>query len=394
MNKRNKVLLGITGGIAAYKSAEIARLLVKSNYLVKVVMTKTAEDFITPLTFEALTNDKVFLYNSVNKDKPMLHIDLAKWADIILIAPATAEFMSKLLHGRADDMLSTVCLASNKKIVLAPSMNKNMWANKATQDNYKILKKRGTIFLGPEYGSQACGDIGSGRMKEPEDIFNDLEKLMQEPTNFFKDKKIVITAGPTIELIDPVRYLSNRSSGMMGCEIANAFYDQGANVVLVKGPCKYMQNENIFCINIKSGEEMLSAVENNIEDCDIFVSVAAVSDFTAKDSSNKKIKTDDNLTLELKKNVDILKTISKNYNVFTIGFAAETNDLKSNAVKKLKNKGVSIIAANKVSLSEGIDNDSNAITLYWGEGLEKTLELKNKKDLALEFVEEISKIYN
>ena len=394
MNKRNKVLLGITGGIAAYKSAEIARLLVKSNYLVKVVMTKTAEDFITPLTFEALTNDKVFLYNSVNKDKPMLHIDLAKWADIILIAPATAEFMSKLLHGRADDMLSTVCLASNKKIVLAPSMNKNMWANKATQDNYKILKKRRTIFLGPEYGSQACGDIGSGRMKEPEDIFNDLEKLMQEPTNFFKDKKIVITAGPTIELIDPVRYLSNRSSGMMGCEIANAFYDHGANVVLVKGPCKYMQNENIFCINIKSGEEMLSAVENNIEDCDIFVSVAAVSDFTAKDSSNKKIKTDDNLTLELKKNVDILKTISKNYNVFTIGFAAETNDLKSNAVKKLKNKGVSIIAANKVSLSEGIDNDSNAITLYWGEGLEKTLELKNKKDLALEFVEEISKIYN
>ena len=394
MSKKTKVLLGITGGIAAYKSAEIARLLVKSNYLVKVVMTKTAEDFITPLTFEALTNEKVFLYNSVDKDKPMLHIDLAKWADIILIAPATAEFMSKVLHGRADDMLSTVCLAFNKKIVLAPSMNKNMWANKATQDNYKILKKRGVIFLGPEYGSQACGDIGSGRMKEPKDIFDDLEKLTQEPENFFKDKKIVITAGPTIELIDPVRYLSNRSSGMMGCEIANAFYNQGANVVLVKGPCKYMQNENIFCINIKSGEEMLNAVENNIEDCDIFVSVAAVSDFTAKDSSDKKIKTDDNLTLELKKNVDILKTISKNHNVFTIGFAAETNDLKSNAVKKLKNKGISIIAANKVSLSEGIDNDNNAITLYWGEGLEKTLELKNKKDLALEFVEEISKIYN
>mgnify|MGYP003980525503 FL=1 len=394
MNKKTKVLLGITGGIAAYKSAEIARLLVKSDYLVKVIMTRTAEDFITPLTFEALTNEKVFLYNSVDKNKPMLHIDIAKWADIILVAPTTAEFMSKILHGRADDMLSTVCLAFNKKIALAPSMNKNMWANKATQDNYKILKKRGIIFLGPEYGSQACGDVGSGRMKEPEDIFNDLEKLMHKPKKFFKNKKIIITAGPTIELIDPVRYLSNRSSGMMGCEIANAFYDQGANVVLVKGPCKYMQNENIFCINIKSGEEMLNAVENNIKGCDIFVSVAAVSDFTARDRADEKIKSNDKLTLELKKNVDILKTIAKNYKVFTIGFAAETNDLKSNAIKKLKNKGISIIAANKVSLSEGIDNENNSITLYWGEGLEKTLELKNKKDLALEFVEEISKIYN
>ena len=180
MNKNINILLGITGGIAAYKSAEIARLLVKSNFHVKVVMTKTAEEFITPLTFEALTGEKVYRYNSIDKDHPMLHIDLAKWADIILVAPATAEFLSKILHGRADDMLSTSLLAFSKKVVIAPSMNKNMWGNKATQENVSKLKERGIIFSGPEYGSQACGDIGSGRMKEPTDIIEDINLIFNE----------------------------------------------------------------------------------------------------------------------------------------------------------------------------------------------------------------------
>ena len=394
MSQKIKIILGVTGGIAAYKSAEIARLLMKNNFDVKVIMTRTAEDFITPLTFETLTNSKVYQYNSVEKENPMLHIDLAKWADIILVAPATAEFLSKILHGRADDMLTTSCLAFDKKIILAPSMNKIMWENKATQENYKSLKKRGIIFSGPEYGSQACGDIGTGRMKEPEDILEDLQNLLKKKMKTFKGKKVLVTAGPTVEYIDPVRFLSNRSSGMMGCEIANAFHNQDAEVILVKGPCKYKEQDEINSIEVKSAKDMLSSVEDNISDCDIFVSVAAVSDFTAKKLSEEKIKSNKDLTLELKKNIDILKIISEKYNMFSIGFAAETDEIKKNALKKLKDKKISVIAANKVSFTDGIDNENNSITLYWGEGLEKTLKLKNKKDLAIEFVEEISNIYN
>mgnify|MGYP006089262891 FL=1 len=394
MSEEIKILLGVTGGIAAYKAAEITRLLVKQKYQVKVVMTRTAEDFITPLTFETLTGEKVYQYNTVDKESPMLHINLARWADIILVAPTTAEFIAKVTHGRADDMLTTTCLAYDKKIILAPSMNKNMWANKATQENCKILKERGVIFSGPEYGSQACGDIGSGRMKEPKDIVEDVNNLTKKKSRLFQNKKIIITAGPTIENIDPVRYLSNRSSGMMGCEIANAFHDHGANVVLVKGPCNYMQKEDIRSIDVKSAKEMLSEVEKNIINCDIFVSVAAVSDFTAKNLTNNKIKSDEQLNLELIKNIDILKTISNKYNLFTVGFAAETSDVKANSIKKLKDKKVSVVAANKVSFSEGIDTTNNSITLYWGDGLEKRLTLKNKVDLAVEFVEEISNIYH
>ena len=394
MSEEIKILLGVTGGIAAYKAAEITRLLVKQKYQVKVVMTRTAEDFITPLTFETLTGEKVYQYNTVDKESPMLHINLARWADIILVAPTTAEFIAKVTHGRADDMLTTTCLAYDKKIILAPSMNKNMWANKATQENCKILKDRGVVFSGPEYGSQACGDIGSGRMKEPKDIVEDVNNLTKKKSRLFQNKKIIITAGPTIENIDPVRYLSNRSSGMMGCEIANAFHDHGANVILIKGPCNYMQKEDIRSIDVKSAKEMLSEVEKNIIDCDIFVSVAAVSDFTAKNLTNNKIKSDEPLNLELIKNIDILKTISNKYNLFTVGFAAETSDVKANSIKKLKDKKVSVVAANKVSFSEGIDTTDNSITLYWGDGLEKRLTLKNKVDLAVEFVEEISNIYH
>ena len=394
MSEEIKILLGVTGGIAAYKAAEITRLLVKQKYQVKVVMTRTAEDFITPLTFETLTGEKVYQYNTVDKESPMLHINLARWADIILVAPTTAEFIAKVTHGRADDMLTTTCLAYDKKVILAPSMNKNMWANKATQENCKILKERGIIFSGPEYGSQACGDIGSGRMKEPKDIVEDVNNLTKKKSRLFQNKKIIITAGPTIENIDPVRYLSNRSSGMMGCEIANAFHDHGANVILIKGPCNYMQKEDIRSIDVKSAKEMLSEVEKNIIDCDIFVSVAAVSDFTAKNLTNNKIKSDEPLNLELIKNIDILKTISNKYNLFTVGFAAETSDIKANSIKKLKDKKVSVVAANKVSFSEGIDTTDNSITLYWGDGLEKRLTLKNKVDLAVEFVEEISNIYH
>ena len=394
MSDNKKIILGITGGIAAYKAAEIARLLTKQDFEVQVIMTRTAEDFITPLTFETLTGRKVYKYNSIDDKKPMLHIDLAKWADLILVAPTTAEFLAKILHGRADDLLSTTLLAHDKKVVIAPSMNKNMWGNSATQENCRQLKSRGIIFSGPEHGDQACGDIGSGRMREPKDIVEDINSLEKRKKKLFKNKKVVITAGPTEEAIDPVRYISNRSSGMMGCEIANAFHAQGAKVIIVKGPCKYSQNNEIESINVKTASEMLMSVEKNITNCDIFVSVAAVSDFIAKKLSSKKIKSEDISKLELEKNVDIIKKISENYKVFSIGFAAETSELKENALKKLKEKKLSVIAANKVSFTEGIDAQTNSITLFWGDGKEKTLSLKNKKDLAIEFVEEISNIYN
>ncbi len=231
-------------------------------------------------------------------------------------------------------------------------------------------------------------------MKEPEDILKDLQNIVKKKPKSFKGKKVLITAGPTVEYIDPVRYLSNRSSGMMGCEIANAFHNQGAEVILVKGPCTYKEQDEVNSIEVKSAKDMLSSVEDNISDCDIFVSVAAVSDFTASKLSKEKIKSDKGLTLELTKNIDILKIISEKYNMFSIGFAAETDELKKNALKKLKDKKISVIAANKVSFTDGIDNENNSITLYWGEGLEKILKLKNKKDLAIEFVEEISNIYN
>ena len=394
MSDKKKIILGITGGIAAYKAAEIARLLTKQDCEVQVIMTRTAEDFITPLTFETLTGRKVYKYNSIDKEKPMLHIDLAKWADLILVAPTTAEFLAKILHGRADDLLSTTLLAHDKKVVIAPSMNKNMWENSATQENCRQLKSRGIIFSGPEHGDQACGDIGSGRMREPKDIVKDINFLEKRKKKLFKNKKVVVTAGPTEEAIDPVRYISNRSSGMMGCEIANAFHAQGAKVIIVKGPCKYSQNNEIESINVKTASEMLMSVEKNIANCDIFVSVAAVSDFIAKKLSSKKIKSEDIPKLELEKNIDIIKKISENYKVFSIGFAAETSELKENALKKLKEKKLSVIAANKVSFTEGIDAETNSITLFWGDGKEKTLSLKNKKDLAIEFVEEISNIYN
>ena len=394
MSDKKKIILGITGGIAAYKAAEIARLLTKQDFEVQVIMTRTAEDFITTLTFETLTGRKVYKYNSIDEEKPMLHIDLAKWADLILVAPTPAEFLAKILHGRADDLLSTTLLAHDKKVVIAPSMNKNMWENSATQENCRQLKSRGIIFSGPEHGDQACGDIGSGRMREPKDIVKDINSLEKRKKKLFKNKKVVITAGPTEEAIDPVRYISNRSSGMMGCEIANAFHAQGAKVIIVKGPCKYSQNNEIESINVKTASEMLMSVEKNITNCDIFVSVAAVSDFIAKKLSSKKIKSEDIPKLELEKNIDIIKKISENYKVFSIGFAAETSELKENALKKLKEKKLSVIAANKVSFTEGIDAETNSITLFWGDGKEKTLSLKNKKDLAIEFVEEISNIYN
>ena len=394
MSDKKKIILGITGGIAAYKAAEIARLLTKQDFEVQVIMTRTAEDFITTLTFETLTGRKVYKYNSIDEEKPMLHIDLARWADLILVAPTTAEFLAKILHGRADDLLSTTLLAHDKKVVIAPSMNKNMWENSATQENCRQLKSRGIIFSGPEHGDQACGDIGSGRMREPKDIVKDINSLEKRKKKLFKNKKVVITAGPTEEAIDPVRYISNRSSGMMGCEIANAFHAQGAKVIIVKGPCKYSQNNEIESINVKTASEMLMSVEKNITNCDIFVSVAAVSDFIAKKLSSKKIKSEDIPKLELEKNIDIIKKISENYKVFSIGFAAETSELKENALKKLKEKKLSVIAANKVSFTEGIDAETNSITLFWGDGKEKTLSLKNKKDLAIEFVEEISNIYN
>tara|TARA_B100000287_G_C20660520_1_gene789965 strand:- start:829 stop:2034 length:1206 start_codon:yes stop_codon:yes gene_type:complete len=394
MKEIKNILIGITGSIAAYKSADLVSQLIKNNYNVKIIMTKTAQDFITPLTFEALTNEKVYLHNTKIKSQPMLHIDLAKWADLILIAPATAEFMAKTVHGRGDDLLSTVTLAFDKQIAIAPSMNKNMWENKATQKNYNELKNNGVIFFGPTHGLQACGDIGLGRMTEPHDIVEDIKSINIQDKNLFSGKKIIVTAGPTVEMIDPIRYISNRSSGKMGCEIADAFFDEGGDVLLVKGPASYSTRNKVNTIEVESAKDMLNAIEMNIKSADLFVSVAAVSDYTVEEPKKNKIKSNEDLVdnIELKKNIDILNTISTKYPVFTIGFSAETEDLKKNSLKKLREKNLNVIAANKVSYNEGINNEENEISLYW-ENQHKLLSKKSKNLLAREFVTEISKIY-
>ena len=394
MKSKLNLIVGVTGGVAAYKAAQLVSLCKKDGFEVKVIMTKTAEEFIKPLTFESILNDTVYRYNSVDVDQPMLHIDLARWADLILVAPATAEIISKIAHGRANDLLSTTILASNSLLAVAPSMNKNMWENKITQENINVLNKNKIAILGPDHGRQACGDVGYGRMLEPEQIFYAVQELLSKKEGLFKGKKVIITAGATKEMIDPIRFISNESSGQMGCEIADAFHEQGAEVILIKGVSKFSTRNNLCEIEATSAEQMLRSIENNIDGSDIFISTAAVVDFIPESKEKNKIKKEhqDKIQIDFKKNIDILKTISNKYSLFTIGFAAETENLEKNAMKKLISKNLNIIAANKVGENLGIDSDENEIILFWGKNNNLKLEKKKKQFLAIEFVEKIFNI--
>ncbi|MFT4727646.1 MAG: phosphopantothenoylcysteine decarboxylase/phosphopantothenate--cysteine ligase [Granulosicoccus sp.] len=376
-----KILLGITGGIAAYKSAILARRLIDAGATVKVVMTVGAQAFIQPLTFQALTGNPVHtnLLDS-NAEAAMGHIELARWADYILIAPATANTLAKITHGMADDLLSTLCLATDAPLYVAPAMNRLMWDNPATQSNCQLLKSRGVTFLGPAEGAQACGETGAGRMLEPEDIRDALinhvtskDSTLNAPASsqLLTAHRLLITAGPTQESIDPVRYISNHSSGKMGFAIAEAAICMGASVTLVTGPVSLSASSAIKRIDVITAEDMLEAVMSQVAEHDVFISVAAVADYRLKTVMDQKIKkNDDKMQLSLIRNPDILKHVSTlNNRPFCLGFAAETEDMEKHARSKLKRKQLDMIAANNVGQADNpvFGSDTNSLSIYWPE---------------------------
>ena len=360
------ILLGVTGGIAAYKSAEIIRLFKKLGADVRVVMTESAKEFITPLTLQAISGNEIHdsLLNT-EAEAAMGHIELAKWADIILIAPCTAETISKITHGRADDLMGALILASKADIFIAPAMNMNMWLDDSTQQNYKTLSSRGITFIGPAEGEQACGDIGPGRMVEPENIIELIRSSYK--TGPLSGKTITITAGPTREQIDPVRFISNNSSGKMGYSLADAAIEAGASVNLVSGPVSLEADKSINLYKINSASEMMNVVMECMDSSDIFIGCAAVSDYKPADYSENKIKKDEmpHLEIELKKNEDILKNVATNFSSsYVVGFAAETSNINNNAMQKLKSKNLDMIISNDVSdKSIGFNVDDNEVTV-------------------------------
>ena len=398
-NLTNKnILLCVTGGIAAYKAAELVRLLKTSNAFVKVLMTKSAQEFITPLTMQALSGEKVHTdLLSTEAEAAMGHIELAKWCDLIVIAPCSANSLSKIAEGRGDDLLSAVCLATESEIFIAPAMNQAMWKDKRTQKNLSKSIKAGLNVIGPASGEQACGDVGDGRMTEPADIVFEVEKTLEK--GLLTGKKVIITAGPTQEMIDPVRYISNKSSGKMGFSLAEEVKNQGALVTLISGPVNLKTPEKVKRHDVLSADEMKLKVEELIEDCDIFISAAAVSDFKPKEIYKNKIKkneTEKHLNLRMDKNSDILKVISeKNLNLKTVGFAAETENLLSNAKKKLSQKKLDLIVANDVSNKDiGFDSDENEVTLITKKE-QKKIKKASKKIVSKKIVEFIaSKVVN
>ncbi len=393
--KNKKILLGITGGIAAYKSAELTRLLKKEGAEVRVVMTQAATQFIAPLTFQALSGNPVATsLLDVDAEAAMGHIHLARWADLILIAPATANFMAKLRMGAADDLLSTLCLAAEAPIALAPAMNQGMWSNVATQENRRCLEDRSIKLWGPVRGEQACGEIGLGRMMEPLD-------LIEQVNHFFRPKwlqgcSILIDAGPTQEAIDPVRFISNRSSGKMGYAIANAAKEAGAKVCLVSGPVALPAPCVDEFVGVESAAEMAEAVLNRAANFDIFIATAAVADYRSAEVKDKKIKKkSDVMSLSLEKTEDILASVSAlEKRPFCVGFAAETDSVESYARGKLKAKKLDMIAANRVGGERGgFESDENALQLFW-EGGEQLLEMAPKQRLAQQLIKIIAERKN
>jgi phosphopantothenoylcysteine decarboxylase/phosphopantothenate--cysteine ligase len=393
-NLANKnILLCVTGGIAAYKAAELVRLFKTANASVRVLMTQGAQEFITPLTMQALSGDKVHTdLLSTEAEAAMGHIELAKWSDLIVVAPCSANSLSKLAEGRGDDLFSAVCLASESDLFVAPAMNQAMWKDMRTQKNLKRIIKFGAKIIGPASGEQACGDIGEGRMTEPKDIFSEIENEIE--CGLLTGRKVLITAGPTQEMIDPVRFISNKSSGKMGFSLAEEIKNQGAIVTLISGPVNLKTPDKVKRFDVQSAKEMQSKVEELIEDCDIFISAAAVADFKPKKYEQKKIKKGSKvgqMKIELDKNFDILKTVTdKKLNLKTIGFAAETDDLINNAEKKLVEKNLDLIVANDVSdQSIGFDSDENEVTLITK--LEKKVIKKtSKKNVSKKIVEFIA----
>ncbi len=386
------MLLGVTGGVATYKSVEIARLLKQKGYRVRVVMTEAAKAFVTPLLFQGITGERVSdsLFDP-QAEAAMGHIELAKWADVLLLAPATANSIAKLTYGLGDDLLSTLCLATSAPIFVAPAMNQAMWHAAATQANIAICIKRGMTLLGPGEGEQACGDIGLGRMLEPQDIVEQLLGEKQEGS--LTGKCVMVTAGPTQEPMDPVRYISNHSSGKMGYAIARAAHAAGARVTLISGPVALPAPEGVTVVPVITAQEMYEAVMEPVRDCDIFIGAAAVADFRPKKCADKKLAKGD-VVVDLVANPDIVASVAKQYpGVYVIGFAAETHDVVNKAKEKLFAKGIDLIAANEVGVAgRGFHSDNNALIIVSSQDCE-LIELDTKDSVAQQLIENISKRY-
>ena len=394
-----KILFIICGGISAYKSLEAIRLFKKNNAEIKTILTKSAKEFVTPLSIASLSQGKVYddLFNLENEAE-MDHIALSRWADVIIVAPATANTISKLSQGSSDDLASTVILASNKQIFLAPAMNVRMWEHQSTQDNLKTLKSYGYKFLGPTIGDMACGEYGEGKMLDPSDIFKEIKNFL---SLHFKNRKIkaLVTAGPTNEYIDPVRFITNKSSGKQGYEIAKSLSKRGFKTTLISGPTNIKIGEDINLIKVETAEEMFKATQQNLP-TDIAIFSAAVADYKVNKKSINKLKKQDTLTINLEQNIDILNYVS-NHNLMrpklVIGFAAETYDLDKNAISKLKNKNCDWIIANDVSKKGiGFNSDYNEVTIHYKDPINKKekLSLKKKSEISEEIVDRIDSQIN
>ena len=396
MNNINnkKILLIICGGISAYKSLEVIRLLKKRGAIVKTILTKSAKEFVTPLSVSSLSQEKVYddLFNAENEAE-MDHISLSRWSDLILVAPATAHTISKLSVGSSDDLASTVILASNKDIFLTPAMNVRMWEHPSTKENLNKLKKYGYKIIGPEIGDMACGEFGEGKMTEPNEIIRQLELYL---LNFKKNKKFkaLVTAGPTYEYIDPVRFITNKSSGKQGFELAKALSKKGFDTTLISGPTNLKINNDINLIQVETAEEMFKSTQNNLP-VDVAIFSAAVADFKIKEKNKEKIKKKNYINLNLEKNVDILNYVSNHNSLrpkLVIGFSAETNNMEENSKKKLFQKNCDWIVANDVSnKSIGFNSDFNEVTIFYKDKKikDEKLNMKKKSEISDEIINRV-----
>ncbi len=388
--QNRRILLGVTGGIAAYKSAELLRLLIKAGAEVRVVMTDAAQQFVAPLTFQALSGNPVHTtLLDPEAEAGMGHIELSRWADLLLVAPATADFLARHAVGRADDLLTAICRATTAPQLLAPAMNRQMWADPATRNNVAQLKAGGVAMVGPAIGEQACGDVGPGRMAGPAEILE--AAAAQFESGLLQGERVLVTAGPTREPIDPVRFITNRSSGKMGFAIARAAMEAGAAVTLVTGPVALETPRSVRRIDVERAEEMAAVVEQEAATATLFIATAAVADYRPAEVAEQKIKkggsAGEEMTLRMVRNRDILAGVADREDPpFTVGFAAETEQLEHHARQKLEAKGVDMIAANRVGEpGTGFDADENALALFW-EGGEKILPQATKQQLARQLI--------
>ncbi len=389
----NRILLGVTGGIAAYKSPELVRRLRERGAQIQIVMTAAAREFITPLTLQAVSGRAVRtdLWDSA-AEAAMGHIELARWAELVLIAPASAGFLARLATGQADDLLTTLCLATEAPLAVAPAMNRVMWAHPATQANVATLVARGVTVIGPAEGEQACGEIGAGRMDEPLEIISRMMALLR-PDGALVGRRVLITAGPTRECIDPVRFVSNRSSGKMGFAVAHAAREAGAEVVLVSGPVALPTPPGVRRVEVESAADMLAAVLEEVDRTDIFISTAAVADYRPTRTYDQKIKkSPDHMDLSMERTADIVGTVAaRAQRPFVVGFAAETESVEQNARSKLLKKNLDMIAANEVGADKAFDCEDNHLVVLWRSG-RRELGRASKSALAQRLVALIAEV--